>query len=174
MITLLFGSGLGVRDPRPQIGIVICLFCFICSCYGARPILAVTTCLELCPTLGARRGPTKHLPCLLYLLRLWRAACPRSECSVADQLAGARRGPTKHLPCLLYLLLLWRTACPRSERSVGGPAHIALMLDFGASRPVCKRAPQAGGRLVILSRMVTHAVTSLPKTAKMRMRSAAS
>ena len=89
------------------------------------------------------------------------------------------------------------------------------MLDFGASRPVCKRAPRAGGRLVILSttlakkigtatrqraqardlssmhvpvvdvracfnffgqgsRMVTHAVTSMPKTAKMRMRSAAS
>ena len=44
-------GGLGVRDPRPRIGIVICLFCFICSCYGARPILAVTTCL--CPTLGA-------------------------------------------------------------------------------------------------------------------------
>ena len=129
-------GGLGVRDPRPRIGIVICLFCFICSCYGARPILAVTTCV--CPALGARRGPTKHLP------------------------------------CLLYLLLLWRAACPRSERSVGGPAHIALMLDFGASRPVCKRAPQAGGRLVILSRMVMHAVTSMPKTAKMRMRSAAS
>ena len=125
-----------MRDPRPRIAIVIFLFCFICSCYGARPILAVTTCL--CPTLGARRGPTKHLP------------------------------------CLLYLLLLWRAACPRSERSVGGPAHIALMLDFGASRPVCKSAPQAGGRLVILSRMVTHAVTSMPKTAKMRIRSAAS
>ena len=27
-------------------------------------------------------------------------------------------------------------------------------------------APRAGGRLVILSRMVTHAVTSMPKTAK--------
>ena len=135
-VTLLFGSGLGVRDPWPRIGIVICLFCFICSCYGARPILAVTTCL--CPTLGARHGPTKHLP------------------------------------CPLYLLLLWRAACPPSERSVGGPARIALMLDFGASRPVCKRAPQAGGRLVILSRMVTHVVTSMPKTAKMRMRSAAS
>ena len=130
------GGGLGVRDPRPRIGIVICLFCFICSCYGARPILAVTTCL--CPTLDARRGPTKHLP------------------------------------CLLYLLLLWRAACPRSERFVGVPARIALMLDFGASRPVCKRAPRAGGSLVILSRMVTHAVTSMPKTAKMRMRSAAS
>ena len=90
-----------MRDPRPRIGIVICLFCFICSCYGARPILAVTTCL--CPTLGA-----------------WH-------------------GPTKRLPCLLYLLLLWRAACPRSERSVGGPARIALKLDFGASRPVCKR-----------------------------------
>ena len=69
-------GGLGVRDPRPGIGIVICLFCFICSCYGARPILAVTTCV--CPTLGARRGPTKHLPCLLYLLLLWHAVCPRS------------------------------------------------------------------------------------------------
>ena len=49
-----------------------------------------------------------------------------------------------------------------------------LLLDFGASRPVCKRAPRAGGRLVILARMVTHAVTAVPKTAKMHMRSAAS
>ena len=49
-----------------------------------------------------------------------------------------------------------------------------LLLDFGASRPVCKRASRAGRRLVILSRMGTHAVTSMPKTAKMRMRSAAS
>ena len=49
-----------------------------------------------------------------------------------------------------------------------------FVLDFGASRPVCKRAPRAGERLVILSRMVTHAVTSMPKTAKVRMRSAAS
>ena len=107
---------------------MICLFCFICSCYGSRSILADTTCL--CPTLAARRGLTKHFP------------------------------------CLLYLLLLRRAACPRSERSVGGPVCIALMLDFSASRPVCKRAPRAGERLVILSRMVTHAVTSMPKTAK--------
>ena len=91
-----------------------------------------------------------------------RGAVPLSLCPTL----GARRGPTKHLPLLLYLLLLWRAACPRSERSVGGPARISLMLDFGASRTVCKRAPRAGGRLVILSRMVTHAVTSMPKTAK--------
>ena len=91
-----------------------------------------------------------------------RGAVPLSLCPTL----GARHGPTKHLPLLLYLLLLWRTACPRSERSVAGPARISLMLDFGASRTVCKRAPRAGGRLVILSRMVTHAVTSMPKTAE--------
>ena len=93
-----------------------------------------------------------------------RGAVPLSLCPTL----GARHGPTKHLPLLLYLLLLWRAACPRSERSVGGPARISLMLDFGASRPVCKRPPRVGGGglLVILSRMVTHAVTSMPKTAK--------
>ena len=117
------------------------------------------------------RGPSSQLP-LAFAPLLARGAVPLSICTCPT--LGARRGPTKHLPCLLYLLLLWPAACPRSERSVGGPARIALRLDFGASRPVCKRAPRAGGRLVILSRMVTHAVTSMPKTAKMRMRSAAS
>ena len=117
------------------------------------------------------RCPSSQLP-LAFAPLLARGAVPLSICICPT--LGARRGPTKHLPCLLYLLLLWRAACPRSERSVGGPACIALMLDIGASRPVCKRAPRAGGHLVILSRMVTHAVTSMPKTAKMRMRSATS
>ena len=106
-------------------------------------------------------------------VKLWQKRKKSLSICICPTL-GARRGPSKHLPCLLYLLLLWRAACPRSERSVGGPARIALMLDFGASRPVCKRALRAGGRLVILSRMVTHTVTSMPKTAKMRMCSAAS
>ena len=109
------------------------------------------------------RGPSSQLP-LAFAPLLARGAVPLSICICPT--LGARRGPTKHLPCLLYLLLLWRAACPRSERSVGSPACFALMLDFGASRTVCKRAPRAGGRLVILSRMVTHAVTSMPKTAK--------
>ena len=117
------------------------------------------------------RGPSSQL-LLAFALLLARGAVPLSIC-ICPTLC-ARRGPTKHLPCLLYLLLLWRAACSRSERSVGGPACIALMLDFGASRPVCKCAPRAGGRLVNLSRMVTHTVTSMPKTAKMRMRSATS
>ena len=47
---------------------------------------AITLSICNCPTLGARRSPTKHLPFLaiflLYLLLLWQAACPRSERSV--------------------------------------------------------------------------------------------
>ena len=120
------------------------------------------------------RGRSSQLP-LAFAPLLARGAVPLS--TFIWPTLGARRGPTKHLPCLLYLLLLWRAACPRSERSVGGPARITLMLNFGAYRPVCKHAQRAGGgggRLVILSRMVTHAVTSMPKTAKMRMRSATS
>ena len=117
------------------------------------------------------RGPLSQLP-LAFAPVLARGAVPLSICICPT--LGAQRVPTRHLPWLLYLHLLRRTACPRSEGSVGGPARIALMLDFGASRPACKHDPRAGGRLVILFRMVTHAVTSMPKTAKMRMRSAAS
>ena len=116
-------------------------------------------------------GPCSQIP-FAFAPLLARGAVPLSICICPT--LGAQRGPTKHLPCLLYLLLLGRAACPRSERSVGGPACVALTLDFGASRPVCKRAPQAGRRLVILSGMVTHDFASMPKTAKKRMRSAAS
>ena len=126
------------------------------------------------------RGPFSQLP-LAFAPLMAHGAVPLSICIYPT--LGTRCGHTKHSPCLLYLLLLWRAACPamscygaatRSERSVGGPARISLLLDFGAFRPVCKRAPRAGGRLVHLSRMVTHAVTSMPKTAKMSMRSATS
>ena len=89
------------------------------------------------------RGPSSQLA-LAFAPSLAHGAVPLSIC-VCPTL-GMRRGLTTHLPCLLYFLLLWRTACPRSERSVGGQACIALTLDFGTSRPVCKRAPRAEGR----------------------------
>ena len=48
-------------------------------------------------------------------------------------------------------------AAATSKQSAPQAAQLSFpfMLDFGASRPVCKRAPRAGVRLVILSRMVT-------------------
>ena len=92
-----------------------------------------------------RRGPSYDLP----LSDSWRAA---------------RAGPLSICLSCFIAPALARAACPRRLRSAGGPALIFPFLDFGASRPVCKRAPRAGGRLVILARMVTHAVTSMPKT----------
>ena len=175
-----FGSGLGVRDPRPRIGIVICpLFPFWRagrpvwkhSTGGSSIIFPWWSAAQAGPLIisavsvpvmargpsseqALRRGPSYDLP----LSHSWRAARagPLSiclSCFIAPALAHGlsselvlRRRPSSHFP----------------------------LLDFGASRPVCKRAPRAGGRLVILARMVTHAVTSMPKTAKMRMRSTAS
>ena len=126
------------------------------------------------------RGPSFAF--LLYLLLLWRAAHPRScDLPLPHSWRTARAGPPSIcLSCficscyMLYLLLLYGAACPRSERFVGGPALICLYACFRRFLLCVKSAPQVGERLVMLSRMVKHAVTSMPKTAKMRMRSAAS
>ena len=102
-----------------------------------------------------RRGPSYDFP----LSHSWRAARAGPlticySCFIAPALArglsserALRRRPSSHFPfCLI-------SALP------------SLM---------CVSALHGRGNLVILSRMVTHAVTSMPKTAKMRMRSAAS
>ena len=176
-----FGWGLGVHDPKPWIGIVICplfpfwragrpvwkhstagssiifalmargpsgpayYFCCTCSCYGARPVLGAS----------APQGA-----------QLWFAFVPL--------LARGPSGPTKHLPFLLYCSCFGARPVLGASAPQAAQLSFPLLLDFGASRPVYKRSPQVGGCLVILARMVTHAVTSMPKTAKMRMRSAPS
>ena len=77
------------------------------------------------------------------------------------------RGPTsKHLPFLLYCSCFGVRPVLGASAPQAAQLSFPFLLDFGASHPVCKRAPRAGGRLVILARMVTHVVTSMPKTAK--------
>ena len=74
--------------------------------------------------------------------------------------------PTKHLPFLLYC------SCFGARPVLAASAPQAAQLSF----PLCLISAlpalyvRAGGRQIILAKVVTHAVTSMPKTAKMRMR----
>ena len=119
------------------------LFCFICPPYGARPeraSLLFAFSLNLPPLWRtAQSGPAYHCLATLYRARPERAS-----------LSFARPEPAS-------------LSFARSERA---SLSFALMPDLRRS-PLCvKSAPRAGERPIILSRMVTRAVASMPKTAK--------
>ena len=68
------------------------------------------------------------------------------------------------------LFPFWHTGRPVCRRP---SSHFPFCL-ISRFPPCVLARSTGGGRLVILARMVTYAVTSMPKTGKMRIRSAAS
>ena len=157
-----------MHDPRPRIVIVICpVYPFWRT---GRPVWKHSTGAHLAFSPWWRA--TQAGPLIISAVSVpVMTRGPSSEWAL-------RRGPSYDLPLShswhaaragpLRIGLSCSGAWPVLGASTLQAAQLSFpfMLDFRASRPVCKRAPRAGGRLLILSRMVKHAVTSIPKTTK--------
>ena len=111
----------------------------------------IICCLFHLPTFMARGPSGPAYRCLSAQFAPIMARCPS--------------GPAYHCLAALY-----RARLERASSSFAPPERaslsFALMPDLRRSPLRVKSAPRAGGRLIILSRMVTHAVAFMPKTAK--------
>ena len=136
-----------------------------------------------------RRRPSYHLPFVsfahLYGARLGRASFSLPFCPIFPRYGARPERASLSFAFLLNLppfwraarasqlinaLLLYRARSERASLSFARPERaslsFALMPDLRRSLLRVKSAPRAGGRLIILSRKVTHTVASMPKTAK--------
>ena len=156
-------------------------FCSICSRYGSRPKLASLSLVvlpNLLPLWQAGRGPAYHCLPAEYTARLERVSLSLAVLPNLLPLWRAARAGQLIIALLLYIQR-GLSGPPNHLRGPSGPPyHLRCSSGPVCHFPLCpmpalrrsplgvKSAPRAGGRLIIQSRMVTHAVTSTPKTAK--------